>query len=249
MRRLLSALGTSLVLLTPSDAHAGPIPIVYEVDVKGLFFSLTAIPTPPFRAEYFVGERGGVERRAEIFFSMDRWPVKNDFDRRVVGASLAIKNPPNGFGSPSGSETLLLYGLTLNGSPTDIFHNIGTGPLYGSYEYNASEHASDTIQRLLMPLNDVALLDIARAVRGEAPAGHFFTIGALLADLQPGGNDEFLFSGVSACFGPSNFSNCFGELGWQPVLRLQVVPEPAGIALLGLGLITVVMQRRQRRCR
>jgi hypothetical protein len=122
---------------------------------------------------------------------------------------------------------------TLNhndGVSAAIFDDLGGGTSYGSFSIDIVPFVTE----VTLPLNVAALMDI------QAAAGGFFSVGGKLNDIKPGerraifGNTASNMGGVQALI-----------LETEP-LPVTVVPEPATLGLLALGVPLVLVRRGKR---
>jgi hypothetical protein len=165
---------------------------------------------------HITGLASNVEYRS--FFVFDLSAVTDT----VVGASLRVFNPSNGYISPDVNETFDVYDvstsisiLTDGTGGTSAFGDLGTGLLYGS----ATINSTDINTVIDITLNTDALDAINQA-------SGLFALGGTLSSIS-GGLDQVVFSSTS-------------EPGLTRELQLTTVPVPAAVWLFGSGLIGLI---------
>lgn len=156
----------------------------------------------------------------------------------ILGASVQLYNPDNavsflrGYASPDPTEIYQLYDVTtpiatLSASNAGsagiaIFNEIGSGTVLGQQTVSAADNG--TIVSIALNPDGLMALNNAR--------GGLFAVGGAITTLGTLGS-EFVFGFTTA---PSNPD--------VRQLEFSTVPEPATIALLGLGVVLGVHRRR-----
>lgn len=175
----------------------------------------------------------------------DEWELRNFFtfdlssvDGVVVSASLRLFTADY-FGDAS--ELYEVYDvstsistLTLGGSDlSDVFNDLGTGSLYGSRSYTASDAGGISD----IALNSLAISDLNSALGGE------IALGGKIASLSGifGADVE----GVFASSGPGDAPLSGGVPVRQLVLEVAPIPEPTAALLFGTGFGVVGLASRK----
>jgi hypothetical protein len=226
---------TRLVLgVTLVGSLAAGVPA--RADVINAIDSGSYDPTGAHSAQndnYIAGELSGSERRDFIVFDLTTVVAE------IVDASLRLYNPIgpppflNGYVSPDATETFTMFDvstpvdtlrLSQAGAPgVAMFEDLGSGTSLGQIVMSAADNG--TTVSILFNDAGVAALNAAR--------GGLFAIGGAVTTLGSPG-DEYVFGFSMADFNPD-----------VRQLELNVVPEPATVALLLVGGACIARRRRQ----
>jgi hypothetical protein len=114
--------------------------------------------------------------------------------------------------------------LVATGTDVAIFDDLGSGTTFGSYVASAADNGT-TISITLNAAGIAAL---------NAAAGSTIAFGGVLTTLSPPAN-QYVFGFSTATFVEDDVRR----------LDLTVVPEPASLTLVGLGLAAVLTRRRR----
>jgi MYXO-CTERM domain-containing protein len=179
---------------------------------------------------YIVGSYGGGEFRDFFSFDLSALDLTG---KQVVSAKLEVWNTADRQGALN-PEMLGLFdvstsvaALTTPGplNPT-IFSDLGSGTSYGNFPvYGPGNNL------VSFDLNAAALADI------HAAAGSTFSIGGALQDLT-GAQPQFIFG--------SSWNDGRERLILETAPSAAATPEPASMALLGLGALPLLRRRLRR---
>lgn len=179
-----------------------------------------------FNHNYLTGDNGSGQYRS--FFVFDLSAVSGT----IIGAELRLFNPAGGYSSPDDAETLTLFDVatpiaTLRAGGdglTSVYADLGSGTAYGASDVSSADDG-----RIVSVTLDASALASLGASRGQ------FAFGAALTTLSPG-SVEYLFGGTG-----------LGGDTRQLVVHTRPVPEPAGLAMLTVGILAMSARGRRPR--
>lgn len=148
----------------------------------------------------------------------------------ITSASIRFRAGNGQYASPDSFENLQIWDVTTRpglGSSTAVYHDLMSGVLYGQTLVRGGNYSS-------MPGFSVALSSAAFA---DILADGFFSVGAHISTLSNGYNQVLWSSsnGASAAYLTINLEPAPSD-----------VPEPASIAMVGLGLAGLAFSRRHK---
>jgi hypothetical protein len=219
-----------------------------SVPVNATVISLTAFDQGLYRdsgagnaniTSYAVGVSGTLEIRN--FFVFDLSSITDI----IVGATLDLFNPTNGFLTVDSSETYEVVEVTSsitqllagnggfgNAGGVAIFNDLGSGTVFGLRTILTSE------------INQVISVELnSNAVSALNSSTGLFALGGHSISLSGTTNEFGLIDDAVFAFTSSQTTTNTGRL----ILRFADVPEPTTLALFGIGLLGLGMMRRRKR--
>lgn len=170
------------------------------------------------------------------------------YGERFSGQTLSTAG---GFDSLSGTPTsLTLLANATTANNIGILFNDGSNVIHGDLDGLIGEGA---LSILLASGTDVFGFNLVGANSGQFIAAFFAADGSLLGSISQAANDSFYgfrATGGDQIWGISLTNTDSLGIGFDNVTfnqRVQAVPEPGSVALLGLGLFACAAMRRRKK--